>query len=89
MQFVTSPIPDVILVKPDVFEDKRGFFMETWQAWKFAEAGLGVDFVQDNHSKSSSETLLGLHYQILRPQGKLVRVIVGEVFDVAVDMRRS
>ncbi|MHB1183085.1 MAG: dTDP-4-dehydrorhamnose 3,5-epimerase [Desulfobulbia bacterium] len=89
MRFVPSEIPDVLLVEPQVFGDSRGFFMETWHAAKFAAAGLDCKFVQDNHSKSVQGTLRGLHYQIRKPQGKLVRVISGEVFDVAVDLRKS
>ncbi|MCP4547809.1 MAG: dTDP-4-dehydrorhamnose 3,5-epimerase [bacterium] len=82
-------IPDVIVIEPRVFEEKRGFFMETWHAGKFASAGLDLDFVQDNHSRSHQGVLRGLHYQIKNTQGKLVRVIEGEVYDVAVDLRRS
>ena len=89
MRFVPTEIPDVLLVEPQVFGDSRGFFMETWHAAKFAAAGLDLSFVQDNHSKSVQGTLRGLHYQIEKPQGKLVRVISGEVFDVAVDLRKS
>lgn len=89
MRFVPSEIPDVLLIEPQVFGDSRGFFMETWHAAKFAAAGLDCNFVQDNHSKSVQGTLRGLHYQIRKPQGKLVRVISGEVFDVAVDLRKS
>ena len=79
----------MLLIEPQVFGDSRGFFMETWHAEKFAAAGLDCNFVQDNHSKSVQGTLRGLHYQIRKPQGKLVRVISGEVFDVAVDLRKS
>ena len=89
MRFVPSEIPEVLLIEPQVFGDSRGFFMETWHAAKFAAAGLDLSFVQDNHSKSVQGTLRGLHYQIEKPQGKLVRVISGEVFDVAVDLRKS
>ncbi len=89
MRFVPSEIPGVLLVEPQVFGDSRGFFMETWHAAKFAAAGLDCNFVQDNHSKSVQGALRGLHYQIKKPQGKLVRVISGEVFDVAVDLRKS
>ncbi|MBU1404690.1 MAG: dTDP-4-dehydrorhamnose 3,5-epimerase [Proteobacteria bacterium] len=89
MRFVPSEVPGVLLVEPQVFGDSRGFFMETWHAGKFAAAGLDCSFVQDNHSKSVQGTLRGLHYQIKKPQGKLVRVISGEVFDVAVDLRKS
>lgn len=79
----------MLLIKPDVFGDSRGFFMESWHRKKFAEAGLDVDFVQDNHSRSSRSVLRGLHYQLKQPQGKLVRVVTGVVFDVAVDIRRG
>ncbi|TAK56259.1 MAG: dTDP-4-dehydrorhamnose 3,5-epimerase [Gammaproteobacteria bacterium] len=89
MNFLRLAIPDVILVEPQVFGDDRGYFMETWQAAKFAAAGIDASFVQDNHSRSCRGTLRGLHYQLVRPQGKLVRVIAGEVFDVAVDLRRG
>jgi dTDP-4-dehydrorhamnose 3,5-epimerase len=89
MRFVPSEIPEVLLIEPQVFGDSRGFFMETWHAAKFAAVGLDLSFVQDNHSKSVQGTLRGLHYQIEKPQGKLVRVISGEVFDVAVDLRKS
>lgn len=89
MRFLPSEIPEVLLIEPQVFGDSRGFFMETWHAAKFAAAGLDLNFVQDNHSKSVQGTLRGLHYQIRKPQGKLVRVISGEVFDVAVDLRKS
>lgn len=89
MEFIPTELPGVVIVKPRVFGDTRGFFMETWEANKFAGAGHAWNFVQDNHSSSIKDTLRGLHYQIRQPQGKLVRVIVGEVFDVAVDLRRS
>ncbi len=89
MRFIKTSIPEVILIEPQVFGDERGFFMETWHAGKFKEAGLDLDFVQDNHSRSSQGTLRGIHYQIQKAQGKLVRVIEGEVFDVAVDLRKS
>lgn len=89
MRFFPTAIPDVLLVEPQLFGDSRGFFMETWHAAKFAAAGLDSSFVQDNHSKSVQGTLRGLHYQIEKPQGKLVRVISGEVFDVAVDLRKK
>ncbi|MEW6712333.1 MAG: dTDP-4-dehydrorhamnose 3,5-epimerase [Candidatus Riflebacteria bacterium] len=84
-----TEIPDVLLLKPKVFEDDRGFFMETWNKRTFAELGINHDFVQDNHSRSVKNTLRGIHYQIENPQGKLVRVTQGEVFDVAVDLRKS
>jgi len=89
MQFVATEIPDVVLIAPKVLGDSRGFFMETWRADEFARVGLNLTFVQDNHSKSSQGVLRGLHYQVVRPQGKLVRVIEGAVFDVAVDLRRG
>jgi dTDP-4-dehydrorhamnose 3,5-epimerase len=84
-----TELPDVMVVEPEVHEDQRGFFMETWHRDKFRAAGLDLSFVQDNHSGSGRNTLRGLHYQLGRPQGKLVRVVLGEVFDVAVDLRRS
>ena len=89
MEFSATDIPDVILISPNVFGDQRGFFMETFQANRFAAAGIPTQFVQDNHSGSRKGILRGLHYQIRQPQGKLVRVIAGEIFDVAVDLRRS
>lgn len=89
MRFAPTRIPEVVLIEPQVFGDSRGFFMETWHAQKFAAAGLDLTFVQDNHSKSGQGILRGLHYQIANPQGKLVRVISGEVFDVAVDLRQG
>jgi len=89
MEFFGTSIPGVILIKPKVFVDKRGFFFETYQAKVFAAAGITAKFVQENQSGSGQGTLRGLHYQIKQAQGKLVRVAVGEVFDVAVDMRRS
>jgi len=89
MKFVPTRIADVVVVEPQVFGDARGFFMESWEQKKFAAAGIEAHFVQDNHSASSQWVLRGLHYQIRAPQGKLVRVVSGEVFDVAVDLRRS
>ena len=89
MEFVPTTIPDVLLVKPNIFEDPRGFFLETYRENRFAEAGITQKFVQENHSASERGVLRGLHYQIRQPQGKLVRVIAGEIFDVAVDIRRS
>ena len=89
MKFEKKSIPDVIRVVPTVHVDARGFFMETWQSRQFADGGIDVSFVQDNFSSSSRGTLRGLHYQIEKPQGKLVRVVRGQVFDVAVDLRRS
>ena len=89
MRLEPTAIPDVLLVEPRVFGDARGFFLESWNRRAFAQAGLDVDFVQDNHSRSQRGVLRGLHYQVAHPQGKLVRVVTGEVFDVAVDLRRS
>lgn len=87
MRFVPLNIPDVLLIKPRVYGDERGFFMETWQRRFFAEHGIDTEFVQDNHSLSAQGILRGLHYQVRQAQGKLVRVVAGEVFDVAVDIR--
>jgi len=85
-----TAIPDVLLLTPRVFQDARGFFLENYNRRSFqAATGLDVEFVQDNHSRSAKNVLRGLHYQLTRPQGKLVRVTVGEVWDVAVDLRRS
>jgi len=89
MKFVETSLPGVIRIEPRIFSDERGFFMETWQAQRFRDAGIDVEFVQDNLSHSSKGTLRGLHYQIQQSQGKLVRVVSGEVFDVAVDLRKS
>lgn len=89
MKVTATAIPEVCCIDPPVFHDHRGFFMETWHAHKFRELGLDLRFVQDNQSRSVCGTLRGLHYQMRRPQGKLVRVVAGEVFDVAVDLRRS
>ena len=89
MKFIETSLPGVIRIVPTVHGDERGYFMETWQAERFRDAGIDADFVQDNFSESSKGTLRGLHYQIKQPQGKLVRVVSGEVFDVAVDLRRS
>ncbi|WP_306398115.1 dTDP-4-dehydrorhamnose 3,5-epimerase [Telluria beijingensis] len=90
MRFTRLAIPDVLLIEPRVFGDERGFFYESFRQDVFEEAvGRKVTFVQDNHSKSGHNVLRGLHYQIKQPQGKLVRVVVGSVFDVAVDLRRS
>ena len=89
MRFTPTAIPDVVVVEPVVHGDHRGFVMETWHAAKFRAAGLDLAFVQDNHSRSVRNTIRGLHYQVQRPQGKLVRVVAGEIFDVAVDLRRS
>ncbi len=84
-----ASIPDVLVIEPTVYGDDRGFFMESWNARGFAAAGLDVAFVQDNHSRSGRGVLRGLHYQVRQPQGKLVRVVSGEIWDVAVDLRRS
>jgi dTDP-4-dehydrorhamnose 3,5-epimerase len=90
MKVVRTAIPDVLMLEPKVFRDERGFFYEPYNKRSFRDAtGLDLEFVQDNHSRSKRGVLRGLHYQIRRPQGKLVRVILGEVFDVAVDLRRS
>jgi dTDP-4-dehydrorhamnose 3,5-epimerase len=89
MQFLPTEIPDVLVVEPKMFGDERGFFMETYREERFAQAGIRASFVQDNHSGSRQGVLRGLHYQIRQAQGKLVRVIAGEVFDVAVDLRRN
>lgn len=89
MEFEPTRLPEVVLIKPQVFGDARGFFFESWHQEKFAAAGIDADFVQDNHSHSVRHTLRGLHFQIKHPQGKLVRVTRGAVFDVAVDIRRS
>lgn len=89
MQFVHLEIPDVILIHPDVYRDERGFFYESWQNDKFRKGGIWHEFVQDNHSKSCRNVLRGLHYQIQHTQGKLIRAVAGEVFDVAVDLRKT
>lgn len=89
MEVVATQHPEVLLLRPKVFGDARGFFFESYNRKTFAELGLDAEFVQDNHSRSAKGVLRGLHYQIRQPQGKLVRVAVGEVFDVAVDLRRS
>ena len=89
MKFVPTDLPDVIRIEPTVHGDERGYFMETWHAQRFHEAGIDGEFVQDNFSHSSKGTLRGLHYQIEHAQGKLVRVVQGEVYDIAVDLRKS
>ena len=89
MEFLPTRLPEVLLVKPHAFGDARGFFLETYHEREFAKAGITLGFVQDNHSHSAKHTLRGLHFQIEQPQGKLVRVTRGRVFDVVVDMRRS
>jgi dTDP-4-dehydrorhamnose 3,5-epimerase len=89
MKVTPTALPEVLLIEPRVFGDDRGFFFESWNERAYAEAGIREHFVQDNHSRSAKGVLRGLHYQIRQPQGKLVRVIAGEIFDVAVDIRRS
>ncbi len=90
MKVIETAIPDLLILEPKVFGDARGFFMESFNARRFQEAtGLNVDFVQDNHSRSAKGVLRGLHYQIQQAQGKLVRVVRGSVFDVAVDLRKG
>ena len=90
MKFVETELPGVVIIEPKVFEDERGFFMETWRASAYRDAGIDTGFVQENVSRSlHRNTLRGLHYQVVQPQGKLVRVVEGSVFDVAVDLRRG
>jgi dTDP-4-dehydrorhamnose 3,5-epimerase len=89
MKIIPTAIPEVVVLEPRVFEDPRGFLMETYHRRQFAELGVTAEFVQDNHSRSTRGVLRGLHYQIEHPQGKLCRVVRGEIFDVAVDLRRS
>ena len=89
MRVVPTEIPGVLIIEPEVFADGRGFFMETYHAARYREHGIDGPFVQDNHSRSVAGTLRGLHLQVRRPQGKLVRVIEGEVYDVCVDVRRG
>jgi dTDP-4-dehydrorhamnose 3,5-epimerase len=90
MKVTPTALPEVLLLEPAVFGDDRGFFMESYNARRFREAtGIEAEFVQDNHSRSVRGVLRGIHYQVVRPQGKLVRVAAGRVFDVAVDLRRS
>jgi dTDP-4-dehydrorhamnose 3,5-epimerase len=89
MEVEPLAIPDVLLLRPRVFGDHRGFFLESWNRRAFAEAGIPTDFVQDNHSRSGRDTLRGLHYQVQNTQGKLVRAVRGTIYDVAVDLRRS
>ena len=89
MLITETDIHDVLLLEPRTYADERGFFMETFRLSHFLERGLKVEFVQDNQSRSQKNTLRGLHFQLNKPQGKLVRVLSGEVFDVAVDLRRS
>src|SRR5688572_23599529 len=89
MNIISTALPDVKLLEPQVFGDARGFFLESYNRRKLNALGIECEFVQDNHSRSEYNVLRGLHYQIRQPQGKLVRAIVGEILDVAVDMRRS
>ncbi len=89
MEVAQTPIPGCLLITPDVYQDARGIFLELYRQSRYAEQGLSADFVQDNFSRSVQGTLRGLHYQLRNPQGKLVQVLQGEVFDVAVDLRRS
>lgn len=89
MKVIATAVKDALILEPRVFGDARGFFMESWNRRSFAQLGIEADFVQDNHSRSSRGVLRGLHYQVQQPQGKLVRVVAGAVFDVAVDLRRS
>jgi dTDP-4-dehydrorhamnose 3,5-epimerase len=89
VNIIQTELSGVLIIEPKVFGDARGFFLESWNEQAFANAGLRMKFVQDNHSRSSQGTLRGLHYQLQRTQGKLVRVTAGEVFDVVVDLRRS
>ena len=89
MNVTPTAIPDVLVIEPKVFGDSRGFFLESWNQRAFAAAGIPAGFVQDNHSRSARNVLRGLHYQLRQAQGKLVRVIAGEIYDVAVDIRRS
>jgi dTDP-4-dehydrorhamnose 3,5-epimerase len=89
VRVIQVELPGVVLIEPDVFRDVRGYFLETYHAQKYREAGIDLPFVQDNQSESRAGSLRGLHLQIRHPQGKLVRVIAGEIFDVAVDVRRG
>ncbi|MBD2537884.1 dTDP-4-dehydrorhamnose 3,5-epimerase [Coleofasciculus sp. FACHB-SPT36] len=90
MNIITTAIPDVLVIEPQVFGDSRGFFFESYNQNSFIEkAGISANFVQDNHSRSVKNVLRGFHYQIQQPQGKLVRAVVGEIFDVAVDIRQN
>lgn len=86
MKVTETSLPGVVVIEPTVFRDERGFFVETWHLRRYTEAGIGVSFVQDNHSRSCRDTLRGLHFQNQRPQGKLVRAVEGEIFDVAADV---
>ena len=89
MKFMTTRLPGVLIIEPEVYRDERGWFLETYHADKYQDGGIPLSFVQDNCSSSVRGTLRGLHAQMSRPQGKLVRVIRGEIFDVAIDIRRN
>jgi dTDP-4-dehydrorhamnose 3,5-epimerase len=89
VKFIPTDLPGVIIVEPKVFRDERGFFLETYHQAKFEKGGIDMTFIQDNHSRSQRGTVRGLHTQLRRPQGKLIRVIEGEIYDVAVDIRRG
>ena len=89
MRFTPSELPEVLIIDPDVYRDPRGFFLETYNERRYRESGISATFVQDNHSRSGKGTVRGLHFQVGRMQGKLVRAVAGEMFDVAVDVRRG
>jgi dTDP-4-dehydrorhamnose 3,5-epimerase len=89
MKVIPTRFPEVLLLEPRVFGDTRGFFLESWNEREFERTGIRARFVQDNHSRSGRGVLRGLHYQVRQPQGKLIRVVAGEIFEVAVDIRRS
>jgi dTDP-4-dehydrorhamnose 3,5-epimerase len=90
VNIILTEIPDILLIEPQIFQDDRGFFFESYNHQKFTDkTGINLNFVQDNHSLSKQNVLRGLHYQIIQPQGKLVRTVVGSIFDVAVDIRKS
>ena len=89
MKFAPAAVPGVVVIEPDVHTDRRGFFLETYHAEKYRAGGIPGEFVQDNHSRSTAGTIRGLHLQLRRPQGKLIHVVEGEIFDVAVDVRRG
>jgi dTDP-4-dehydrorhamnose 3,5-epimerase len=89
MRVVPAEIPEVLLIEPELYADRRGFFLETYHAGRYADHGIAGPFLQDNHSRSIGGTMRGLHLQVTRPQAKLIRVLAGEIFDVAVDVRRG
>ncbi|HET7039963.1 MAG TPA: dTDP-4-dehydrorhamnose 3,5-epimerase family protein, partial [Gemmatimonadales bacterium] len=89
MNVLPTDLPEVLVIEPRVFADTRGFFLETYSERRYADAGVAGPFVQDNHSRSAADVLRGLHFQVRRPQGKLIRCVTGAVFDVAVDIRRG